>query len=72
VNDTAVVAAPGTDLTEAEVLAHCRERLAPHKRPKRVVIVEALPANRLGKVVRTAVPALFDDRSTFDNEKRRS
>ncbi|MBS1676206.1 MAG: AMP-binding protein [Actinobacteria bacterium] len=68
----AVVPAAGVDLTEAEVLALARERLAPHKRPKRVVIVEALPVNRLGKVVRSSVPALFDAQHSLDNKNRRN
>lgn len=36
----------------AEVLAFAAERLAPYKRPKRIHVVEALPRNALGKVVK--------------------
>jgi malonyl-CoA/methylmalonyl-CoA synthetase len=36
----------------ASVLAHAAAQLAPYKRPKRVVVVDALPRNALGKVVK--------------------
>ncbi len=36
--------------TEAEIEAHCREHLAPYKRPRRIAIVAALPRNANGKV----------------------
>jgi malonyl-CoA/methylmalonyl-CoA synthetase len=42
-------AAAGSDLTET-LAAHCREHLASYKKPKRVVVVESLPRNALGKV----------------------
>ena len=48
-----VVTRPGTEARPAEVLAHCRERLAGYKRPKHVFVVSALPRNPMGKVVRS-------------------
>jgi len=42
--------ADGVD--EAELLAWARARLAPHKRPKRIHLVAALPRNALGKVTK--------------------
>jgi malonyl-CoA/methylmalonyl-CoA synthetase len=48
---TAVVAAaPGSKLTEAEVLSALSARLARFKQPKRVLFVEDLPRNAMGKV----------------------
>ena len=48
---TAVVEAQaGSELDEAELIAFCRERLAPYKSPKRIVLVTALPRNAMGKV----------------------
>lgn len=49
----AVVAAEG--LTEADVLAAFEGRLARFKRPRRVVFVNALPRNAMGKVLPEAV-----------------
>jgi HIP---CoA ligase len=43
---------PGQVLTEADVLAFCRERLANYKVPRRVVFREALPRNPSGKVLK--------------------
>ncbi len=58
-----VVQAPGAALTEADVLARLRERLAPYKLPKRVVFAAELPRNAMGKVqknvLRRAHEALF-------------
>jgi malonyl-CoA/methylmalonyl-CoA synthetase len=48
---TAVVAVqPGSILTEPEVLSALSQRLAGFKRPKRVLFVEDLPRNAMGKV----------------------
>ena len=44
-----VVTRPGCQLTESEVLAHCRERLANYKRPRQVEFRSQLPRNPAGK-----------------------
>jgi acyl-CoA synthetase (AMP-forming)/AMP-acid ligase II len=41
-----------------EVLAHCRVQLAKYKVPERIAVVDALPRNAMGKVVRAELPAL--------------
>jgi acyl-coenzyme A synthetase/AMP-(fatty) acid ligase len=46
-----VVAAEG--VTEAALLAHCRNRLSHDKRPRIFVFVQQLPRNTNGKVLRT-------------------
>ena len=48
----AVVVRPGAQLTPADVDAHCRQHLAPYKRPKHVVVVDALPKNPSGKILK--------------------
>ncbi len=66
VAEVAVLGAPDADLGEqvvavivlkegqtpdaVEIIAFCRERLASYKKPRRVVFVESLPRNALGKV----------------------
>jgi malonyl-CoA/methylmalonyl-CoA synthetase len=45
-----VVRAPGTKLTEAEVIGALAGRLAKFKQPKRVFFVDELPRNTMGKV----------------------
>lgn len=45
-----VIAQPGAVLDEAALIAAMRERLAPFKCPKRVLLVDSLPRNAMGKV----------------------
>jgi HIP---CoA ligase len=44
-----IVTRPGHELTEADVLAHCRELLANFKVPRQVQFISALPRNPSGK-----------------------
>jgi len=44
---------PADPPTDAEVETHCRARLAHYKRPRHVAIVDALPRNASGKVLKT-------------------
>ncbi|MFC8123954.1 acyl-CoA synthetase [Streptomyces sp. NPDC057302] len=48
---TAVVVRDG-DVTEAELIAHAREKLAHFKAPKRVLFVDELPRNASGKILK--------------------
>ena len=47
-----VVAKPGVSVSEAEVIEHCRDRLAGFKRPARVVVMDELPKTATGKIQR--------------------
>jgi long-chain acyl-CoA synthetase len=47
-----VVRAPGADVTEEAVLAHCRKELAGYKVPRHVHFVDALPKSTVGKILR--------------------
>ncbi|OLT27327.1 hypothetical protein BJF79_01635 [Actinomadura sp. CNU-125] len=47
-----VVPRPGAEPVADEVIAFCRERLAHYKCPLRVLVVDALPRNASGKVLR--------------------
>ena len=48
----AVVVRDGHTVTEEELIAHCRERLGSFKVPKHVVVVDALPKNASGKLLK--------------------
>ncbi|MGV9631896.1 acyl-CoA synthetase [Streptomyces sp. NPDC003487] len=48
---TAVVV-PRGEVTEEQLIAHAREKLAAFKAPKRVVFVDALPRNASGKILK--------------------
>jgi fatty-acyl-CoA synthase len=45
-----VVVAPGTELDEAAVIAHCKQRIAGYKAPTSVDFVDAIPRTATGKV----------------------
>lgn len=53
-----VVLAPGAVLDEAGLVARCRERLAPYAVPARFEVVDALPRNEVGKVLRRELVAV--------------
>jgi acyl-CoA synthetase (AMP-forming)/AMP-acid ligase II len=45
----------GTEATEEELIAFCRQRIAAYKCPKKVIFMEAVPKSALGKVLRRQV-----------------
>jgi fatty-acyl-CoA synthase len=47
-----VVPRPGAALTVEQITAHCRGKLAGYKRPKYVVLTDALPKNPSGKILK--------------------
>ena len=47
-----VVLAPGAELDQATLIAHCVERLAKFKVPARMHVMDALPRNATGKVLK--------------------
>jgi malonyl-CoA/methylmalonyl-CoA synthetase len=73
VSEAAVVGAPDADLGEriiafvvlsapaepAEIIDFVASQLSPHKRPREVRVVSALPRNAMGKVVKKALRALL-------------
>ncbi len=58
----AVVVREFEQVSEGELLAFARERLAGYKLPRRILFVESLPQTASGKVSRAAVKALFADK----------
>jgi len=51
---------PGEAVDLDDVRAHLIANLARYKVPERIVVVEALPRNAMGKIIRTALPGLLD------------
>jgi long-chain acyl-CoA synthetase len=49
----------GSAVSEDDLLEWCRERLAPYKAPRRIWILEALPQNHTGKVMRRVLRERF-------------
>ncbi len=54
-----VVAAPGTSPRPEELSEHVARFLAPHKRPRTVRLVDALPRNAMGKVLKKELQRLL-------------
>jgi malonyl-CoA/methylmalonyl-CoA synthetase len=57
----AVVARPGAGLTESTILSALGHRLAKFKVPKKIVLVESLPRNAMGKVQKAALRDAYKD-----------
>ena len=50
-----VPADPGSPPTDEELASHVAARLAPHKRPRKVHYLDALPRNDMGKIMKRAL-----------------
>ncbi|MDQ0971890.1 long-chain acyl-CoA synthetase [Neobacillus niacini] len=48
-----VVVKPGAVTSEEELITYCQEHLAKNKTPRRIVFLEALPRNGVGKILKT-------------------
>jgi len=55
-----VVPAAGREVDEADLLGHCRERMAAFKRPRTIFVLDALPKTATGKVQRYALRARLE------------
>jgi fatty-acyl-CoA synthase len=54
-----VVLRPGHSLPAAELIRYCRERMAGYKTPKRIEIVDELPKNASGKILKRELRQRF-------------
>jgi long-chain acyl-CoA synthetase len=48
-----IVKKPGSKVTEEELIRFCQEHLAKNKTPRRVVFMDSLPRNGVGKILKT-------------------
>ncbi len=55
-----LVLKPGANFSEQEFIAWCREHMANYKVPRKVKIMDALPLNASGKVLKTELKKLID------------
>lgn len=58
---TAIVVPRGDDVTEAELMAYAREKLAHFQAPKRVLFVDELPRNASGKILKRELRDRFGE-----------
>jgi malonyl-CoA/methylmalonyl-CoA synthetase len=56
----ALVAGGDAEISESAVRAFAKQRLAPYKVPKDILVVPSLPRNSMGKVTKPAVRDLFE------------
>lgn len=57
----AVVIRPGTTATAGELIEHCRHAIASFKKPQRVFLLESLPKNPSGKIVKRELRRLLGE-----------
>jgi len=48
-----VVVQKGAELTESDVIEHCKRHLAGYKKPKHVTFIDEIPKNPSGKILKT-------------------
>jgi acyl-CoA synthetase (AMP-forming)/AMP-acid ligase II len=56
-----VQAAPGAQLSGAELADHAARQLAPYKRPTEIFVLPSLPAGANGKILKSALAPLADE-----------
>lgn len=61
-----VVRNEDSDITEAELLAFCQERLAKYKTPRSVLFVDALPRNGVGKILKKSLREQVAEQVTIE------
>jgi len=54
-----VVAKPGAELSEQSIVASVKDRLARYKVPKRILLIDELPRNTMGKVQKNILRTTF-------------
>jgi acyl-CoA synthetase (AMP-forming)/AMP-acid ligase II len=54
-----IVAKPGAQPSEAQLVSHCRESLGGFKVPRRFIFAEQLPKSALGKILKSDLRQRF-------------
>lgn len=65
-----VVAKPGSNPTEAELLEFCRSRIAHYKCPRSIEFLESLPKTATGKVLKKGLRKKYWDKQTTVTARR--
>jgi acyl-CoA synthetase (AMP-forming)/AMP-acid ligase II len=58
--EAVIVSDPGSETAESDILAFVKQELGPVRTPKAFHVVDALPRNAVGKVVRRDMPGLVE------------
>ena len=65
----AVVNTPGESLDIESLQAWCQERISQYKIPRKLLVVEDLPRNAMGKVTKPAVKRLFAETQSTEQQQ---
>ena len=57
----AIVPRPGTNLTDTEIIDHCRDLIGGYKIPRRMVFVAELPKSAMGKILKTEIRKIYGE-----------
>jgi acyl-CoA synthetase (AMP-forming)/AMP-acid ligase II len=50
----------GSNITSSDILSHCQHKMARHMLPKKILIIDALPINANGKIVKTELREMLE------------
>ena len=54
-----IVPAPGTSLTEEEIVEHCRGKIGGYKIPRQMAFVDEMPKSAMGKILKTELRKIY-------------
>ena len=57
----AVVVKPGSKLTASQIISFCKQKLHDWKCPKKIVFLDEIPRNTMGKMLKEAVKSIFSE-----------
>ncbi|MEE2996291.1 MAG: AMP-binding protein [Pseudomonadota bacterium] len=57
----AIVSRPGVEITENDIIEHCRSRIGGYKIPRRMAFVGELPKSAMGKILKTELRKTYGE-----------
>ena len=54
-----VIKSSNSEVTEKDLIIHCKKLLASFKKPEQIIFVETMPKNSLGKILKTDLKKLY-------------
>lgn len=60
----AIVPRPGTTLSDADIVEHCRSLIGGYKIPRRMAFVEELPKSAMGKILKTEIRKTYGEKTS--------
>lgn len=60
----AIVPRPGAELTDGEIVDHCRGLIGGYKIPRKMVFIDELPKSAMGKILKTEIRKIYGETSS--------